>query len=130
MSKTALILAPHPDDECITGLLPLRLREECGFRIRVVPVTWGSCVERRPARKREMKAACVRLNFTLNALESPLGSAALIRELAARFEEWAPSVVILPHRKDGHPVHQAVHRLGVASMDRFQNRRFHVGGAN
>ena len=51
MKKRVLVLAPHPDDESITGLLPLRLREECAFEIWVLPVTLGSRPERRAERK-------------------------------------------------------------------------------
>ena len=53
MEKRVLILAPHPDDECITGLLPLRLRRECGFEVWAAPVTLGSRRERRAARLRD-----------------------------------------------------------------------------
>ncbi len=38
----ALIMSPHPDDECIMGGLPLRLMREAGFRIINVAVTLGS----------------------------------------------------------------------------------------
>ena len=35
----ALILSPHPDDECIIGGLPLRLMKEGGIRIINVAIT-------------------------------------------------------------------------------------------
>ncbi len=126
MRKTALILAPHPDDESITGLLPLRLQEECGFQVLVIPLTWGSRSERQGARKREMKAACAQLGFGLRNLKEPLGSEARIRELNARILRLSPSVIFMPHLKDGHATHQKAHRWGLAALDLSSNQRFHV----
>lgn len=113
MTATVLILAPHPDDESITGLLPLRLKEECGFRVWVVPATLGSRVDRRAARARELRAACRTLGFGVRFLEADDPAAELPAVLAA----ICPAAVFLPHAKDGHPTHRATHRLGVAAMD-------------
>ena len=113
MTATALILAPHPDDESITGLLPLRLKAECGFRVWVVPATLGSRVDRRAARARELRAACRTLGFGVRFLEADDPAAELPAVLAA----ICPAAVFLPHAKDGHPTHRATHRLGVAAMD-------------
>lgn len=113
MTPTALILAPHPDDESITGLLALRLKEECGFRIWVLPVTLGSRVERRAARARELRAACRVLGFGVRFLATADPAAELPAILAA----IRPTVVFLPHAKDGHATHRATHRLGVAALD-------------
>src|SRR6185312_3508725 len=57
-APTALILAPHPDDECIVGALPRRLQRQRGWRVAVVPVTLGSRPERRAARLDELRGAC------------------------------------------------------------------------
>lgn len=122
MARTALILAPHPDDESIIGLLPLRLREECGFTIWVVPATLGSRVARQAARKKELKAACAVLGFRLRFLKP--GNP--VQELRRCLESIRPSVVFIPHAKDGHPTHRAAHCLGVAAMDAAQGRSFHV----
>ena len=113
MTRTALILAPHPDDECITGLLPLRLKEECGFRIWVVPVTLGSREDRREIRKRELRKACRALEFR----PVFLGSGDLPGELTKALAAIRPAVVFLPHAKDGHPTHRMTHRRGVAALD-------------
>ncbi len=113
MTATALILAPHPDDESITGLLPLRLKAECGFRVWVVPATLGSRVDRRAARARELRAACRTLGFDVRFLATEEPAAELPAVLAA----IRPAVVFLPHAKDGHPTHRATHRIGVAAMD-------------
>ena len=119
MNKVALILAPHPDDESIIGLLPLRLREECGFRVWVVPATLGSRVERQAARRRELRAACAVLGFGVRFLKC---GPAPETSLAATLRTLRPTVVFLPHAQDGHPTHRATHRWGVAAMDA-------VGGA-
>jgi len=126
MRKTVLILAPHPDDESITGLLPLRLQEECGCKVIVIPLTWGSRPERQSARKLEMKAACAQLGFGLRYLKEPSGSEARVRELNERILQLTPTVIFMPHLKDGHATHQKAHRLGVAALDLSPNRRFHV----
>jgi LmbE family N-acetylglucosaminyl deacetylase len=121
MKRRVLILAPHPDDECIVGLLPLRLQEECGYQVWAVPVTLGSHSNRRSARKREMRAACSVLGFRLRWI-SP-GDAE--SELCGLLKSMAPAVVFLPHAKDGHPTHRLVHRLGTAAMD-ASGHDFHV----
>lgn len=113
MTPVALILAPHPDDECITGLLPLRLQAEAGFRVWVVPATLGSRMDRRAARARELRAACRVLGFGVRFLAAEDPAAELPAVLAA----LRPVAVFLPHAKDGHPTHRATHRLGVAALD-------------
>ena len=113
MTRSALILAPHPDDESITGLLALRLQKECGFRIWVVPATLGSRLDRQAARKQELRAACRTLGFRVRFLGAGDPAAELRQALAA----IRPAVVFLPHAKDGHPTHRATHRLGVATLD-------------
>jgi LmbE family N-acetylglucosaminyl deacetylase len=113
MAKGILILAPHPDDECLMGLLPLRLKQEGGFQVWVVPVTLGSRPERRAERKQELRAACRVLGFQLRFLKHAPPKAG-IRDL---LEKIKPAGVFLPHARDGHPAHRAVHRWGVAALD-------------
>jgi LmbE family N-acetylglucosaminyl deacetylase len=122
MNSCALILAPHPDDESLIGLLPLRLQEESGFTVWVVPVTLGSRKDRQGPRKKELQAACQVLGFRWRFLKpgNPMNG---LRDL---LEDLRPSVVFLPHLRDGHPTHRAVHRLGVAAMDGAQPAFFHV----
>src|SRR5918997_1257687 len=64
-APTALIFAPHPDDECIVGGLPLRLLRELRMRVVNVAVTQGSRRERRRERFEELTAACRFLGFGL-----------------------------------------------------------------
>ncbi len=127
MTWNALILAPHPDDESITGLLPLRLKEESGFRIWVVPVTLGSRPDRRAARVQELRAACRVLGFQLRVPMAIPDGVASMKQLLDIVDAMAPEVVFLPHAKDGHPTHRACHRMGVAAMDvARRNKAFHV----
>ena len=125
MKRRALVLAPHPDDESIIGLLPLRLREECGFDVRVVPFSLGSRMERRKARAAELRAACRSLGFRpcmrLGGDAGRMEMSRLVRLLA----EWRPTVVVLPHAQDGHGTHRAAHAAGVAAMD-AAGGAFHV----
>ena len=46
-----LAVPPHPDDECLTGLLPLRLAEECEAMVAVWAATYGCAVGRREERR-------------------------------------------------------------------------------
>lgn len=126
MKSTAVILAPHPDDECITGLLPLRLREECGFRIRVVPVTLGSLESRRAERRRELKAACRELDFHPWFPPANADGAATPGGLRSWLLEIRPDVVILPHARDGHPTHRRVHRISLAALDAARGVEWNV----
>ena len=60
-----LLFSPHPDDECITGLLPLRLMRETGRHIINIPVTYGSKKERQAGRAIELENACGYLGWNI-----------------------------------------------------------------
>ena len=126
MKKVALILAPHPDDESIIGLLPLRLREELGFQVWVVPVTLGRREDRRAARAKELRAACRALGFRLRIPMAVAAGVASMKELIAVLDDLRPSVVFMPHAKDGHATHRASHWMGVSAMDVARQKSFHV----
>jgi len=104
----ALILAPHPDDECIVGALPLRLQRECGWRVAVAPVTLGSRPERREARLAEFRAACAFLGWDALPLQDG-GLAELLRR-------ERPRLVLIPHAEDANSTHRRVHGLAVESL--------------
>ncbi len=121
----AMVFAPHPDDECIVGALPLRLRQEAGWRVCNVAVTLGSREDRRAQRWDELQAACEVLAFDLHRMtesgfeqikpesadaQTPLWQSQ-VRETAALLAAHRPALVLLPHAGDGIPTHIGVHRL-------------------
>ncbi len=111
----ALLFAPHPDDECIIGLLPLRLMRESGWRIVNVPVTHGSNPLRQAERHQELADACAFLGWDLLPLEVSVGPApypgldlpAILRVL----ESHSPSAIFMPHARDWNSRHLSTHRL-------------------
>jgi len=121
-APVALLFSPHPDDEVITGTLPLCLQREAGVRIVNIAVTLGSNQQRRAARIRELEDACALLGWELEihgwtgltaaAVDSKetnpqnwLGSVIEI------LERWKPRWIFYPHAGDWHPTHCAVNRL-------------------
>lgn len=130
VGRTALVFAPHPDDEVIVGGLPLRLRREAGFAVTVVAVTLGSLVARRAARWAEQAAACGALGFGLvtpdrAGLEGvtlsgrgadPARWAEAVGKVAAVIAAEGPAVVFLPHAGDWHQTHIGTHALVMEAM--------------
>jgi hypothetical protein len=107
--KKVLLFSPHPDDECITGLLPLRLMREAGIQIINVPVTFGSNIERQPGRATELKNACGFLGWEVygrNGYQN-LAKAEGIEILKA----VQPAAIVMPHSKDWNSRHIATHFL-------------------
>ncbi len=125
-----LVFAPHPDDECIVGALPLRLQREAGWKITNVAVTLGSNKARRDERWAELEDACAVLGFA-NIRLAPEGFEEVRPETAAqRPELWAaqvqtvadllkaekPELILLPHTHDGNATHVGVHQLVVEAV--------------
>lgn len=119
-----LILAPHPDDECIVGALPLRLQQEAGWRVTNVAMTLGSNPERREARWAELQGACTVLGFGclrvgadgLSDVREDAVRPAHVAALAAVLAEHHPALVLAPHARDDNPSHRGVHRLVVEAL--------------
>lgn len=119
-----LIFAPHPDDECIVGALPLRLRQEAGWRVTNVAVTLGSKPERREARWAELQSACAVLGFDcirvgpdgLSDVRADAVQAEQVEALAAVLADHRPALVLAPHPRDDNPSHRGVHRLVVEAL--------------
>ncbi len=110
-----LLFSPHPDDECITGLLPLRLMRETGMRIINVPVTFGSNMERQPGRAEELKNACGFLGWTI--FQRTEGFRILEKEdVVEILQTVRPSVVFMPHSKDWNSRHISTHFLVTAAL--------------
>jgi len=66
-----LMFSPHPDDECIIGALPLRLRKDYAVDVKNVAVTLGSNVAERSRRLDELKDACNFFGFELIVASEP-----------------------------------------------------------
>ena len=110
-----LLFSPHPDDECIVGLLPLRLMREAGHQIINVPVTFGSNVERQAERSAELDNACSYLGWDIfrdmGNLES-METADVVRALST----FQPDVIFMPHSKDWNSRHISTHFLVVDAL--------------
>lgn len=120
-----LIFAPHPDDECIVGALPLRLQQEAGWRVGNVAVTLGSNPERRESRWVELQDACGVLGFDCirvgeaglsdvradTAEREPQLWQAHVDTIAALLARHRPALVLAPHALDDNPSHRGVYRL-------------------
>jgi len=104
----ALILAPHPDDECIVGALPLRLQRESGWRVAVAPVTLGSRPERREARLSEFRGACAFLGWDALTVADTGLSELLRRE--------RPRLMLIPHAEDANSTHRRVRVIAVDAL--------------
>ena len=125
-APVCLIFSPHPDDECIVGGLPLRLRREAGWRVINVAITLGSNKARRAPRWAELQAACDYLGFECllpaeGGLEQlsptartadPAAWAPKVQVLADVIRQYKPQLVLMPHAGDGSATHMGVHLLG------------------
>ncbi|MFA6172586.1 MAG: PIG-L family deacetylase [Kiritimatiellales bacterium] len=105
-----LLFSPHPDDECITGLLPLRLMREAGMKIINVPVTFGSNAGRQPGRAAELRNACGFLGWEI--FQRPEGFRSLEKaDLVEILKTVRPAIIFVPHSKDWNSRHISTHFL-------------------
>lgn len=114
-ASTVLLFSPHPDDECITGLLPLRLMREAGMNVINVPVTFGSNVDRQAGRASELGKACDYLGWEIfQGLEGfqSLEVADVVRIL----KKIQPEILFMPHSKDWNSRHIATHFLVMEAL--------------
>jgi LmbE family N-acetylglucosaminyl deacetylase len=112
--QKVLLFSPHPDDECITGLLPLRLMREAGMKIINVPVTYGSNKERQAARAEELRNACGYLGWDVYPRSGfqTLEKSGVVEILKA----IQPAAIFLPHSGDWNSRHIATHHLGMDAL--------------
>jgi LmbE family N-acetylglucosaminyl deacetylase len=124
-APNVLIFSPHPDDECITGGLALRLLREARWNIVNVAVTLGSNRARQAARRRELQNACAALGFGLivpgerglehisheSRAKNPARWRAAVKMVAGILAEQKPRVIFVPHENDVHPAHVGAHWL-------------------
>jgi LmbE family N-acetylglucosaminyl deacetylase len=115
----ALFFAPHPDDECISGGIAVRLMREAGMDVINVAVTLGSKKERQAGRLAELQDACRYLGFGLlvagehgldrvNPKTREQDAAHWnhsVSAIRAVLEEHRPRVIIFPHDRDWNSTH-------------------------
>ncbi len=128
-APVCVLCSPHPDDECIVGGLPLRLREE-GWRVVNLAITLGSNAARQEARAGELRAACAMLGFeclllgerglsevTLAARTSgPSQWQVKVNALAAQLLALRPALVLCPHANDAQATHIGTHWLTLDAL--------------
>ena len=109
-ASKVLLFSPHPDDECITGLLPLRLMRETGREVINIPVPFGSRIERQAGRAKELDDACAYLGWSsdhgaegLDALE--------VGDVVGLIQKYDPDIIFVPHVKDWNSRHILTHVL-------------------
>jgi LmbE family N-acetylglucosaminyl deacetylase len=95
--KRILLIAPHPDDECLMAGLPLRAKEECGTEVAVLPFGFGSDPSRRDDRKRELNKSIQALGFKEIVQDSV--------DLEAAILHFKPDAILIPNLRDSHPTH-------------------------
>ena len=131
-APVALILSPHPDDECIIGGLPLRLLKEGGLRIVNVAITQGSNPARKQERLQELQGACGWIGFELEQtgpdglerirpetpLEDPFHWSDAVATLSKIFQKYNPATIFLPHAKDWNQTHLGTHLLALDALER------------
>ena len=129
-----VICSPHPDDEILTGTLPLRLLQEDGVAVTNMVMTLGSDPARKEARLAELTAACRLVGFDLTLVEEPLAFERLSPEnedeqwrdrvdlLVDHFAALQPDYVQIPHALDAHPTHKTVHWLVFKALQLYTEK--------
>jgi LmbE family N-acetylglucosaminyl deacetylase len=115
-----LLFSPHPDDECIIGLLPLRLMHELGKQIINVPVTFGSNIGRQAGRAKELEDACDYLGWDI--LKTTDGFRNLeIDDIVSILQKVQPEIIVMPHSKDWNSRHISTHFLVVEALEKMSS---------
>ncbi|MEM7673843.1 MAG: PIG-L family deacetylase [Verrucomicrobiota bacterium] len=114
----ALLFSPHPDDECIQGLLPLRLQRELNFQIINVPVTFGSNKDRRTERAEELENACAFLGWHCHTHRSDLRDLET-SEVYEIIDHYKPKAIFLPHARDWNLRHISTHKTVMEAIDGY-----------
>jgi LmbE family N-acetylglucosaminyl deacetylase len=98
-----LILAPHPDDECLMAPYALRLLLENKANVHAASVTLGSNSARQGERQIEFHNACQVMNFTSHILSLEWDKKAEeVKDIIKREEI---NFIVSPHVHDHHPAH-------------------------
>jgi LmbE family N-acetylglucosaminyl deacetylase len=117
--QTIMLLSPHPDDECITSSLALRLAHENGAHLINVAVTLGSKKSRQKSRLSELNNACEVLEMELIELSESWSQKE--KELKSLIQKYQPSLILVPHDKDLHPTHIKTAELLKKVIKKFKN---------
>ena len=113
-----LLFSPHPDDECIVGLLPLRLMRESGRQIINIPVTFGSNVRRQDERAAELKNACDYLGWEIfRGMENH--RLLDVNDVQRIISALQPEIIFMPHSKDWNSRHIWTHFLVVDALEKM-----------
>lgn len=135
-APTILLFSPHPDDECITGLLPLRLQREAKLRIVNVPVTYGSSTDRRAERHQELLGACAYLgwnllqrfqngtqemtdckaNSSMSSKETVSFESMDVAAVVDVLDQVRPAALFVPHADDWNIRHTQTHQLVMTAL--------------
>jgi LmbE family N-acetylglucosaminyl deacetylase len=127
-ARTALHLAPHPDDEMIGAPATLMTLRDGGWRVVNLACGLGGAADasRRRGREQELRESCRRAGFELLIADVSPGAASgsgsgsqqrLASAVDEAMEELGPSVLVAPSPHDGHPRHEAVGRAAVAACE-------------
>ena len=119
-ASKVLLFSPHPDDECITGLLPLRLMRETGRQIINIPVTFGSNVERQAGRAAELENACAYLGWGI--LQGRDGLQSLeVGGVVGILAEMQPDIIFMPHSNDWNSRHISTHFMVADALAKMES---------
>ncbi|MEE9368897.1 MAG: PIG-L family deacetylase [Pontiella sp.] len=110
-----LLFSPHPDDECIFGLLPLRLMRETGKQIINIPVTFGSDTSRQAGRARELEDACGYLGWNIHTEQEDF-HALEVADVVHILQMFQPEIIFMPHSKDWNSRHISTHFLVLEAL--------------
>ena len=115
----ALFFSPHPDDECISGGIALRLLREAKMNVINIAVTQGSKKDRHAERLHELKGACNYIGFGLvttgpnglaginpkNRTQDPEHWSTSVKVILEILHQHRPSVIMFPHEHDWNSTH-------------------------
>jgi len=107
---TIVILAPHPDDECLMAGAALRMQEEWDAQVIVIPYGYGSNIARRNSRAQELADAVSVLGFTVFDPRKNTRLEVITEiEFLEAMTKLKPEIIFSPHARDFHPAHIGAH---------------------
>ena len=116
--RKALLFSPHPDNECIVGLLPLRLQQELDYQIINIPMTFGSRESRRAERLAELDQACAYLGWGNHRARPDLENLS-VDDVVAVLNQFQPNIILFPHDQDWNSRHIEVHHTVMAALEKM-----------